>query len=146
VVGLDQSTRIRAPRLFGELETIDDVATKDRQPNAIDLFIGLRARLCVLTRNPPNLDDRQAGCVGQHDSHLQDRFEFCPDVFGICSGEPLGAVATHQQEGITPCDGRKPITQIVTLSGEDQGRHRRELPDRLLTLTGIRPFRLLSGR
>ena len=114
--------------------------------NTINLLIGLRARLGVLTRNPANLHDRQAGRVGQHDSHLQDRLEFCPDVLGIGPGEPLGAIPTHEQEGFAPRDGSKPITQIVTLSGEDQGRHRRELPDRLLTLTRVRPLRLLSGR
>jgi hypothetical protein len=104
------------------------------------------ARLGVLARETTDLHDRDAGAVGEHDGHLQERADLAADPVGGVGREGLGAVAALQQERLAARDGGQPLAQVVALAGLDQ---RRDLRQRLVDggergLVG--PGRLLQGR
>ena len=73
------------PRNDGSSSPLDDLGVR-------------RPGLGELPCDPPDLHDRHAGRVAQHDRHLQDHLEAVADAVGREGVEGLGAVAGLQQE------------------------------------------------
>ena len=143
VVGAQQPVWVRDARFRGELVAVDGVATERRQLDAVAHLGVRRARLGVLARHAPHLDDGEGRPVGEHHGHLQDRLYLAPDVVRGVRGEGLGAVAALQDERLAPSGGRHEFLQSVGLAGEHERRGGRELvhgaPERLR----VGPVRLL---
>ena len=83
---------------------------------------GARAGLGELAGDAPDLHDRHAHRVRQHDGHLQDDAQLLPDVVGGELLERLGAVAGLEQERVAGGDLGERRLQRAGLAGEHERR------------------------
>ena len=143
VVGTHQPAGVRGARLRGELETVDRVSAVGRQFDAVADLRWPGPRLGELARHPADLDDRHAGPVREHDSHLEQRFQLRPDRRGGRPGERLRAVPTLEHEGLATCYGSEAPPQHFAFPGEDQWRHGRQFGGDGAELGGVWPIGLL---
>ena len=98
-----------------------------------------RAGLGELAGDAPDLHDRHAQRVRQHDRHLQDDAQLLPDVVGRELLEALGAVAGLEQERVAGGDLGERRLQRAGLAGEHQRGIRRRsssAPGRGSSLSG----------
>ena len=132
--------RVRGPLA---IEVIDGITTVGRKPGRrLDIS---RARLGVLPCQPPQLDHRQAGTVGEHDGHLQQGPYLAADALGGVRRKRLGAVAALEQEGLAPGHCCQPEAQCVALLRLDERRHLLEGARHLGQDREVGPRRLLRG-
>ena len=144
-------------------QRVDHVAAVRRQAQRVER---LRAGLGVLAGHPGDLHHRQAGAVGQHDRHLQQRARVGEQVRLGVVGERLGAVAALQQErpplahvGQARPAGRRPRTArppTARCSGRSRPRRPRPGPAMAGSAPGAacangpaqapRPRRVSTGR
>ncbi len=146
VVGTQQPVRIRRPGPRGELEPVHRVAAVSGQLDAVPDLRRPGTRLGELPGHPADLDDRDAGPVGEHHGHLEQGLELGADRRGGRAGERLRAVAALEHERLAVRDRREPLGQQVALPGEDQRRKLRELGRHGGEPVRIWPLRLLARR
>ena len=145
-VGLDLPARIRAARLLGEGDVVDDVAAVARQFLAVAFLRRRRARLGELPRSASDLHHRQGPGISEHDRHLQKDAEEVADIVGAVLGEALGAVAALQQESLAVGDARQRLLQAARLTGKDQRRKSRKLLFDVIQRLRVRIIRHLLDR
>src|SRR2546430_15773352 len=95
-----------------------------RRPPRSTLFpyATLFRSLGELAGDPPHLDHRQPGGIGQDDRHLEDDLELVADRVGGEVVEGLGTLARLQDEGLTPGHHAEGLLESPGLPGEDERR------------------------
>ncbi len=106
----------------GEVEAVDRIAPVGGQFDAVTHLGRPGPRLRELAGQPADLDDGNAGAVGEHHCHLQNGLQLGPDRVGSGARERLGAVTALQHEGLAASDRSQPLPQQVALAGEHQRR------------------------
>ena len=129
-----------------EQRAVDDVAAERRQVDVADALGGAGAGLGELAGDAPDLHDRHAERVGQHDRHLEDDAQLLPDVVGRELLERLGAVAGLEEERVAGGDLGERGLQRPGLAGEDERGIAGDGLQRPVQLVGVRPLGLLPGR
>ncbi len=120
VVGGDHAGRVRSAGCLRRGVVVDDVAAEAGQGPTVDQFGWRRARLGELTGDASQLDDGEAGAVGQHDGHLQNHLELVANAVRSEVVERLGAVPGLKQEGVPGGHLRQGSFQAASLAGEHQ--------------------------
>ena len=146
MVGLHQPIGRRHAGRLGRGRVVDDVAAEARQVEVADPLEGRGARLGELAGDAPDLDDRHAERIGQHDRHLQDDAQLLADVDRRELLEALGAVAGLQQERVAGGDVAERGLQRAGLAGEHQRGIGGDLLQRPIEVALIGPLGLLLGR
>jgi hypothetical protein len=122
VVRLEQTLRIVAAGLLGELVAVDDVSAERRQGDSVTgLHVG-RTRFRELTGHAADLHHGHRSAVGEHGRHLQNRLHTGPDLVRLGSVEGFGAVAAGEDEGFSARGGGDPLLEHIGFTGEDQRR------------------------
>lgn len=120
VIGLEQPSRVRGPRLGVELHAVDDVAAVAGQGDAVQRLHGAGARLGELSGDAAHLHHRPPAGEGQHHGHLEQQPVGVPDVVGGELLEALRAVTTLKQDGLALGDPCEPRPEPACLLGEDE--------------------------
>ena len=129
-----------------EQRAVDDVAAERRQVDVALALGGAGAGLGELAGDAPDLHDRDAHRVRQHDGHLEDDAQLLPDVVGRELLERLGAVAGLQEEGVAGGDLGERGLQRAGLPGEHERGIAGDGLQRPVQLVRVRPLGLLPGR
>ena len=123
-VAAQEQRRIGSARLLGELRTIDIVAAKRGQLDAVFCLSRCTARLGVLPCKTANSHDALARSVHQDQTHLQEDLEFGRDGSGRAIGETLRAIATPKHEPFTACRLGQGELERLNLIARHQRRKR----------------------
>ncbi len=145
VIGRQETLRVGPASLGRGLLAVHQMSPERRDLLPVDELVGRGPGLGELPGDPAQLDDGQARPVHQDDGHLQEDLQAIADGGGPEVVERLGAIACLQQE--RPAGGHpgKCSLQFAGLTGEDEGRERREEPADVRKRGVIRPLGLLRG-
>ena len=144
VVRLDEALRIGDAGFLGRRGIVGDVAAEGGQHPVADGLGGRGPGFGELAGDAAQLDDRNAGAVGEDDRHLEDDLELVPDGVGGEGVEGLGAVARLQQERAPLSDVAQRGRQPAGLACKHQrGQGGQALQD-VVEAALVRPLRLLA--
>ena len=122
----DQTLRVGLASRGGRRDVVHHVTAERGKLDTIGDFGVGRARFGELAGDTPDLHDRHAGRVLQHDGHLQDDLQLVADGIGGGVVERLGAIARLEQKS-SPCrDLGEPLLQGPRFTGEHERGQRRE--------------------
>jgi hypothetical protein len=144
VVGAHHPLRVGDARLGGRRVVVDHVAEEGRQLRVADPLRRGRARLRELTRDPPDLHERERRPVDEHHGHLEQDLQLLPDRDGGEVVERLGAVTRLEEEGPAGPDLGERGPEVSRLAGEDERGQRLQLRERSLRLRLVGPLGLVQ--
>src|SRR5262249_4754671 len=126
-IARDEEVRVRRARRAVERRSVDEITEVAGKLDAIARFRRLRARLRILTCEPPNTDDRALHAPDEHDRHLDEDLQLGRDLFPLAVVQRLGAVAALEEETLALLRLRDELLQLLDFPRRDEGRQASQL-------------------